>query len=192
MWLFQASSGVCTHSIRSRSRSVAAEGTLSLHQENSAQHSDLIGFVHHTQIVTLQLDGGVGHAPITKAHGASRRGHGSSPKTSLPAQRFPFHYVLNEAVLTMRQKCCCSRQTLSTDAEDGEKNNLWPSLVSLMSHSNLSMLPAMCFTEWYGSTLLSFYLWLYITLYQLFSWSHLPSISSSQAQMVSISLTEGK
>lgn len=192
MWLFQASSGVCTHSIRSQSHSITAEGTLSLHQENSAQHSDLIGFVHHTQIVTLQLDGGVGHAPITKAHGASRRGHGSSPKTSLPARRFPFHYVLNEAVLTIHQKCCCSSQTVSTDAEDGEKNSLWLCLVSLMTHSNLSMLPAMCFKEWYSSTLLSFYLWLYITLYQLFCLSHLPSINSSQAKMVSTSFTVGK
>lgn len=55
--------------------------------------------MHHTQIVTLQLDGGVGHAAITKAHSAN--GRGGSPKTSLPARRFSFHYVLNEA-LTVR------------------------------------------------------------------------------------------
>lgn len=52
--------------------SISVEGTLSLHQHNSSQHSHLIGFVHHTQIVTLQLDGGVGHAPITKSSQRTR------------------------------------------------------------------------------------------------------------------------
>lgn len=121
MWLFQASSGVCTHSIRSQSPSIAAEGTLSLRQENSTQHSDLIGFVHHTQIVTLQLDGGVGHAAITKARGASGRGHGSSPKTSLPARRFPFHYVLHVAVLTIHPSAAVRAGARSTDAGDGNR-----------------------------------------------------------------------
>ncbi len=149
MWLFQASSGVCTHSI-------AAEGTLSLHHENSAQHSHLIGFVHHTQIVTLQLDGGVGHAPITKAHCASGRRHGSSPKTSLPSL----------FIMYWMKRCLpYTRVLLVESARDprtqttAKEQPVTVCLVSLMRHSRLLMLSVVCFKERLCGTLLHFYLW---------------------------------
>lgn len=136
--------------------SIAAEGTLSLHQENSAQHSDLIGFVHHTQIVTLQLDGGVGHAAITKTHCASGRGHGSSPKTSLPSlfimywmkRCLPYTWVLlAEPARDPRTQTTAKEQPATV------------CLVSLMRHSRLSMLSVVCFKERLSGTLLHFYLW---------------------------------